>query len=345
VRVWIDHANSPHPLIFGSVVRALERRGHEVVHTARDNAQTVELTRQRWPDAAVIGGESPPGRAAKARQIACRARDLRAWARRECPDIALSHGSYAQIVAARSLMIPAVTAADYEHQPASHLAFRLARRVLLPEALRGSNVERQGARDGKVRWYAGLKEELYLGDFRPDDGVLLRLGVQPEPDATVVVVRAPPSRALYHQLDNPLFREVLGRAARQPNVRCVVLARHLEQRQAIAALEAPNLIVPAEAVDSRSLMLAADVVVGAGGTMTREAALLGVPTFSIFAGRPGAVDAWLEQRGRLRRISAIDELPPFVARARRPNGLCELRRRGARLVEIFVAAVLEAAAR
>ena len=48
---------------------------------------------------------------------------MRRWARAERPDVALSYNSYAQILAARSLGIPAVTGMDYEHQPLNHVAF------------------------------------------------------------------------------------------------------------------------------------------------------------------------------------------------------------------------------
>ncbi len=342
MKVWIDHSNSPHPLLFEPVVHALRERGHEVALTARDNAQTVELARERWEGVQVVGGASPKGRAAKGWQIARRVGALRAWARDERPDIALSHGSYAQIVAARSLGMRAITAADYEHQPASHLAFRLADRVLLPEALRGSEVKRQGAHEGKVRWYPGLKEELYLGDFQPDGQVPAKLGIPTDEDAAIVVARTPPSRALYHQVENPLFLEAIASAARQPNVYCVVLTRHPEQRMALEALGVRNVIVPRRAVDSRSLMHAADLVIGAGGTMTREAALLGVPTFSVFAGRSAAVDAWLEERGRLRKLEAIEDLLPILPRSRPLDSLAALRERGRDLVEVFVDAVLPA---
>ena len=80
----------------------------------------------------------------------------------------------------------------------------------------------------------------------------------------------------------------------EQGARCVVLARRPEQRRAIGALGLPNVVLPEHAIDSRSLMYAADLVIGAGGTMTREAALLGVPTVSVFAGRTPAVDRWLE---------------------------------------------------
>src|SRR6476620_8373075 len=175
MRIWLDLSNSPHPLLFKPVARELEALGHSVVVTARDNAQTVELARERWPDVTVIGGPSPKGRKAKAQAIARRVAGLRRWARSMDPDIALSHNSYSQIVAARLLRIPVVTAMDFEHQPANHLAFRLAHSLLVPEVMPREMIARYGARDGKVCPYPGLKEEIYLGDFEPDERILERL--------------------------------------------------------------------------------------------------------------------------------------------------------------------------
>ena len=335
MRVWIDMANSPHPLFFAPIAKRLEALGHDVLVTARDNAQTVELTREHWPDAAVIGGESPPGRAAKARAIARRVRDLGRWAREHRVDVALSHNSYAQVVAARVRRIPAVTAMDYEGQPANHLAFRLARRVILPEPLRGAGLERQGARPGKTVFYPGLKEELYLGDFQPDRSVLERLGIERD-GRRVVVLRSPPSRAAYHRFGNPIFEAILERLGAEPDVVAVALVRHAEQRDAVAAMALDNVVVPTSAVDSRSLMYHADLVIGAGGTMTREAALLGVPTISIFAGSPPAVDRWLEQRGALRRIERAEEILPVQQRAQEPRTPEALRSRSDELVDVFV---------
>ena len=60
LRVWIDLANSPHPLLFAPIARRLEEQGHEILVTVRDNAQTAELARARWPTSTVIGGRVPP---------------------------------------------------------------------------------------------------------------------------------------------------------------------------------------------------------------------------------------------------------------------------------------------
>ncbi len=261
MKVWIDLSNSPHPLLFSPIARRLEDLGHEVLVTARDNAQTVELAHEHFNDTAVIGVESPKNRAAKALAVGRRVARLREWAAARGPDVALSHNSYAQIVAARSLGVPAVTAMDFEHQPANHVAFRLATTVLLPQALPLSAVRSQGATANKVRHYAGLKEEVYIGEFSPDTAVLKKIGLDARPEI-LVVARTPPGRAAYHQFSNPLFFDALRTVTAHENAFCIVLPRHAEQRDELERLQLRNCLVPRTAVDSRSLIYAADLCWG-----------------------------------------------------------------------------------
>ena len=338
MKIWIDLSNSPHALLFEPIVRTLRERGHTVDLTARENAQTVELARSRWPKVEVIGGESPRGRVAKAAALGKRVRDLSRWCRARRPDVAVSHNSYAQIVAAKACRVPAVTAMDFEHQPANHLAFRLARTVLLPEAMQGLDLARAGATAAKVRFYPGLKEEVYLGGFEPDVSVVERLGIDRRRTSVLIVARTPPSRALYHGSDNPAFVQALRTGAAIPGSRVVVLARHPEQRAELEQLNLGNLVIPSAAVDSRSLLYAADLVIGAGGTMTREAALLGTRTVTVFAGRPPAVDLWLERRGRLLRLTSSDQLRSLARSGGAAHDPQQLRRRSELLVEHFLAA-------
>lgn len=338
MRIWIDLSNSPHPLLFAPIARRLQGLGHDVGVTARDNAQTVELTLERWPDAAIIGGPSPRSRAKKVELMMARIPLLRRWAQGFRPDVALSHNSYAQIVAARVLGLRVVTAMDYEGQPANHLAFRLADVILMPEALRGSAARKQGATDRRARFYEGFKEEIYLGDFEPDITVPASLGIEPD-GRRLVVARTPPSRAAYHQFANPLFVEAIEALGSDPHNQTVVLARHPEQRDAIRALGPSSLVVPDHAIDSRSLMYQADLVVGAGGTMTREAALMGIPTYSVFAGEQPAVDRRLERRGHLRRLQRAEDLIPVMPRATEPEPVAQLYARAQMRIAPFVDAV------
>ena len=336
MRVWIDIANSPQVQVFRPLVRLLGERGHDISITTRHYAQTVELLELQGLPYEVVGpphgGRGLPG---KARAAVSRLRALRRFAAERGFDVALSHASHELQLAARSLGIPSSYAFDYEHARVQHgLGSRAARRVVVPEAIPQQRLDRLGAHAPKVRRYEGLKEEYYLGEFQPDQSVLDELGL--DRDRVLVVVRTPPDVSLYHRHGNPLFAQVLERIGRDPDVHAVVLPRTLEQREAIRALALPSLVVPVGAIDGQSLVALSDVVVSAGGTMNREAVALGVPVFSTFAGRLGAVDEQLIREGRLRPLTSAEEL---VVEKRASTGDRRTERDPALLLDLFLTAL------
>ncbi|HYN86220.1 MAG TPA: DUF354 domain-containing protein, partial [Pyrinomonadaceae bacterium] len=237
MRIWIDLANSPHVPFFRALVPEFEARGHETLLTARPFAQTVEMARGAGLKTEVVGGGGASGvLMRKAGGLAGRAFALARWTRGRGVDLAVSHNSYAQVLAARALGTRSVTLMDYEHQPANHLAFRLASRVVVPRAFPEEDLRRCGARPAKVRRYDGIKDDVYLADFAPDPAFAGELrnefGVT---DEQVLVVARPPAReALYHRFDNALFDELLEDLARRPPVKLFVLARGDAQRQLYA---------------------------------------------------------------------------------------------------------------
>jgi predicted glycosyltransferase len=341
MRVWIDLTNSPHVLVMRPVIELLAADGHELRVTARDFAQTLALLRRFEIEHTAIGRHRGERLTAKARGLAERSYALTRWARRAGPfDVALGHGSNDISVAAALLRIPCATMFDYEWAAVQHhINCRLARAVVVPDAIPPERLYRYGAR-GKIRAYAGLKEEYYLADFTPDPAVLDELKL--DRARPIVVVRTPPEVSLYHRFENDLFAGVLQRlragatgadevqeavgmqgvqeavgvqgvgvqegAGRQTvgGVQTVVLPRTPEQRVQLRAI--PGFIVPERAIDAQSLIAYADVVISAGGTMNREAVALGTPVYTTFEGRPGAVDERLISEGRLRRLRDPAEL-------------------------------------
>src|SRR3954470_14973299 len=93
MRVWVDLTNSPHVLVLRPVIRALERRGADVLVTARDFAQTLGLCERFGIEHEVIGRHRGGGRAAKGLGLVSRSLALARWARGRRIDIALGHGS------------------------------------------------------------------------------------------------------------------------------------------------------------------------------------------------------------------------------------------------------------
>jgi uncharacterized protein len=309
MRIWIDLANSPHVPFFRALIPEFIARGHQVEITARDFAQTVEMATNAGLMPHVIGGHGGGSITGKAGNLVGRAGALRKWARDRGFDLALSHNSYAQIAAAAALGVKAVTLMDYEHQPANHLAFRLASRVIVPRAFPAAELKKYGASTRRVRRYEGTKEDVYLADFVPDPAfadALLRLGVESK---DVLVVARPPAReALYHRFENELFDELLTRLSSRDGVKIILLPRSEAQRADYETRKWANLVMPRAALDGANLIAAADLVVSAGGTMNREAAALGVPAVSIYAGKWAAIDQGLVDEGRLQRIVSSEEV-------------------------------------
>jgi predicted glycosyltransferase len=226
------------------------------------------------------------------------------------PDVALSHGSYAQVVAALPARVPAVTMMDYEHQPANHLSFRLARRVIVPTTFPEADLRRFGASAKKIVRYEGFKEELYLADVGPDPCILESLGL--DPVRVTAAMRPPPEGALYHAHGNPRFDAILDHVLSRGG-QAVLLPRTAEQA---ARYRRAGVAIPERPVDGTTLLATVDLTIGAGGTMTRESALLGTPTYTVFLGELAAQDAELIRLGRIVDLRGEGALP---AVERRPD--------------------------
>jgi predicted glycosyltransferase len=309
-KVWIDLTNSPHVLFFRPILRRLDEAGVPWTVTARDFAQTLGLLERFGIPHTVIGRHGGASLRGKGLGLVRRSGALLRFGRGRGFSQAVSHGSNDLAVAARVLRIHSTVLHDFEGARGMHrINFRLADKVMLPEAIPFEPLARLGLDHRRYRPYAGLKEQVTLADFMPDESVADELGL--DRSRPVAVLRPPATMSLYHRgLHNTVFEAVLERLL-DSGVQVVLLPRTAEQSDAFRG--ALGVIVPAAPVDGPSLLWMADAVVSAGGTMNREAALLGVPTWTTFAGELGAVDRWLVAEGRLR----IAERPEDVVVVKR----------------------------
>jgi hypothetical protein len=311
MNIWVDLANSPQVLFFEPILKELQLAGHTVQVTTRAYAQTVALADRLGIVHQAVGKHGGEGFLGLAAELGRRAGQLAGWARRQRFDLAVSHNSYAQLLAARLLGIRAVTTMDYEHQPLNHLAFRLADKVLVPEPFPQESLVKFGAAR-KAQRYPGIKEQVHLSDFQPNPRLRQEEGL-PE-DTILAVIRPPATWAAYHRFENDLFDRLVERLAEQPGVHILFLPRLASQADSLRRLDHPNLQVAEKTYHGPQLLWAADLAVSGGGTMNREAAVLGTPAYSVFKGRPCAVDDYLVQAGRLRRITGLADLQGLHAR-------------------------------
>jgi predicted glycosyltransferase len=307
VKIWIDLDNTPHVPFFIPIIRELERRGHEVVLTARDAFQVCDLAEEKGLRFLKVGRHYGKNPIMKITGLVLRSFQLLPFYLHQRPGLSLSHGARSQNLLSNLMGVPTVLIVDYEHArtaPLTHPRWTIVPDVLSPEGL-PSNVSH-------IRYYQGIKEDVYAPEFKPASSLMEELGLRD--DEMIVTVRPPANEAHYYNPESDLlFHELMARICQTPGVRAVLMPRNAQQEQTLRAkypgwFEDARTVIPSRAVDGLDLLWIADFVVSGGGTMNREAAALGIPVYSIFRGKTGAVDLMLERQGRLSMIRDKDEV-------------------------------------
>jgi predicted glycosyltransferase len=205
------------------------------------------------------------------------------------------------------LGIPTLMMHDYEYSVKT--GFLETDWVLMPDVIPEGMMSKKTER---VIRYPGLKEDVYTPTFRPDPSILAKLGIRPE--HIVATVRPPANEAHYHNPESDvLFSETMKFLVSTPGVRTIVLPRNGRQGQQLRAdwkdpIAAGRVLVPSKPLNGLNVIWFSDLVVSGGGTMNREAAALGVPVYSIFRGKIGAVDHYLEREGRLILVESANDV-------------------------------------
>jgi predicted glycosyltransferase len=305
--VWVDFENTPHVLFLEPIIARLRANGCQVRITAKPQSQTLALAGARDMAVEPIGAGDLVGRPWKILGGLHRAVQLVRWVRRQGSPSLLVCSSRTAALAAYFLRIPVVGLLDYEH--AEHRSLALASRTLwLPDVLQSIRLPRATRR--VAQFYAGLKENLYL-DAMALDRQAERAALGIRPTARLVVTRPPAATAHYASDRNyDIWLASIRGVAALPNVQVVVVPRNAEQtRQVTGDLDSITVArVLRDIVSGPTLIVAADLLIGGGGTMNREAAVLGVPVWSVFTGPTPAIDEQLAREGRLRWVRSMPEL-------------------------------------
>ena len=318
---WFDLDNSPHVPLFRPIITSLGERGVASIVTAREHAQTIELLKLWKIPHTVIGVHAGKSKLKKVINLLQRARRLKTFVREQKPGLAVSHGSRTQLLAAWQLGIPSVLMMDYEYTE-SRIFNNFARWLLIPSFIPDARLKEAGLRMRKVIRYEGFKEEVYLKDFVPVQGFRRSLGID---DGKILVTIRPPSvTGNYHDpLSEELFAACISHCSSRPDAHVLIVNRTAAEHSLLRDVlrGRANVSTLQSAVDGLQLLWSSDVVISGGGTMNRESALLGVPTFSIFTGRKPYLDELLQEKGRLRFIGSVQDVNSIPVIKRSSPGL------------------------
>jgi len=304
-KIWIDLDNTPHVPFFSPIIGELNKLGYEVLLTARDCSQTCGLADLFNLQYKRIGRHYGKHKILKVAGTVFRALQLMRIAKENGSVLALSHGSRAQMLSAWMLRVPSFVIMDYEHVQ----GFLYPTWIMMPEVIAGDAIKHDKKHLLK---YPGIKEDVYVPTFKPDPRIKDQLGLKE--DDLVVTIRPPATEAHYHNPDAEiLFSEVVNLLGAVKESRMVMLPRNDAQKESIQKswsefCSTKKIIIPEHVVDGLNLLWHSDLVISGGGTMNREAAALGLPVYSIFRGKIGAVDQYLVKSGRLTLLENVGDV-------------------------------------
>lgn len=317
--IWIDLDNSPHVPFFVPIIHELKERGYPILTTARDCFQVCALADLHKLSYEKVGRHYGKNKFNKIAGLLIRAVQLVPTVLRERPRLAISHGSRSQLLVTKLLGIPSVIIFDYEFAKAPLLTKPML--AIAPEVIPDSSIPEYISHVAK---YPGIKEDVYVPSFRQKEGLLAELGI--EESKIVVTVRPPATEAHYHRAESDqLFTAAIEWLVLKSGVVVVLLPRN-EQQAVVLRNSWPQffdngkLIIPNHVIDGLNLIWYSDLVISGGGTMNREAAALGVPVYSIFRGKIGAVDNYLAEEGRLLLLESIEDIHSKIRLSKRDKG-------------------------
>jgi hypothetical protein len=329
-RVWLDIITPKQVLFFAPVVNELNRRGCQVLVTSRRYREVEPMAKMCGLELEFVGerGGSDPAEqlvAATERQslVIPIVKDFR-------PGVAVSAASAVCARVAFGLRVRHVAVNDSPHsEVAGRLSLPLSHRLLCPWIIPYSSWERYGLSRSQVTHYRALDPAAWLK--RPGFS-----GPVPELRAgrKTITVRVQESYAPYMiGTDKNWTNTILQRLADGfPDANLVALCRYGDQLQDVERGFGRRYIVPSDVIDGRRLLELTDLFVGMGGTMSTEAALMGVPTISAFQGSL-LTEAYLKSVGLITKVRVPETIVRHSNRLLTEKSKASLSRRAKRVLD------------
>ena len=251
VRIWYDACTGKHIRYGSAIAKGLRKAGHEVIFTTRNHPDTRVLAHILGENPIIVGEYRPATLSSRLEESASRVIQFSKLFRDNPPDIAIAHQSVELCRTAFGLGVPIILTADTPHAKAvNKLTIPFANTLVVSEALPKRFLNRYCPEN--VIQFKGVDEVAWIKDLKPKSTNLKK---------PLMVVREIEAKAAY---------------ALETANRTLETVRKLESLGNVLLLK--RYSADNEFVDSARVVANADLVVSAGGTIAREAALQGVPS-------------------------------------------------------------------
>jgi len=317
LKIIIDILTPKQCMFFSKLCDELEKRGHQVFKTTRKYREVLQLLKLKGMQAKVVGEHGGKELASKLRASAKRTVELASVLEDLKPDVALSFSSPEMARVSYGLKVPHICINDSPHAEAvAKLTIPLSKKLLTPKIIPKRAWTKYGISPEDIVQYNALDPWVWLKDFEPDRRILQKLGLdEPKPILTLRTEEAFAAYLLGKTQKETSVTRLINRLLETPEPpQIVAMPRYDEQTEALKEVFGDKIAICRSTVDGPSLLYYTSVFVGAGGTMTTEAALLGVPTFSCYPDEPFLILKYLIERNLVTHETDPEKLVKEILR-------------------------------
>ena len=277
MRIWYDACTGKHMRYGSAISQRLRKKGHKIIFTTRKHPDTIPLAQILGEKPVIVGEYKPSSLADRLEESSRRVLEFSKMFRNNPPDIAIAHQSVELCRTAFGLGIPIILTADTPHAIAvNRLTIPFASTVVASKALPSKFLKEQGAK--KVIYFDGVDEVAWIKDSKPKPEFQLK--------KPLIIVRQIESKAVYAKNRIDHSNKIIKQLESLGNVQFIQRYKTKEEYSNKERF-----------VDSANLVSYADLVISAGGTLAREAALRGVPSLVISEIGKTYVNEYLAKRG------------------------------------------------
>lgn len=291
MKIWIDILTPKQLLFYGLMVKKLEKR-HDILLTSRRYGEVEGLARIHGYRPVMVGRFGGGTNSGKLDSAISRMRELARIAKKFSPDVAVSSCSPDAARVAFGLGIRHIAFSDSPHENAiMRLTLPLSWRLLAPSVIPKKEFVRYGIDARNIIQYRAIDAAVTIKRKAPDGGSLPFAGG----GGRNILVRVEEEEASYMPRSDRTVQIIDRIVAEYGSENIVILGRYPGQIRRLRKRFGRGAKVVRMSFDGKRLLESADVFVGSGGTMTAEAALMGVPTIS-YTAMPNIIEDYLARR-------------------------------------------------
>ena len=338
MKIWIDIGNSPHVNFFKCMIQEFNDY-HEMLLTSRPLANTIELLDLYGFTHHVIGKHYGKNIIKKITGFPIRIWQLYNFLKNRNLNASISHSSFYSPLVSRMLGIPCIYLNDNEHAAGNRISFIFADKIMIPEFLAEEKIQRQWANPNKIVKYPGVKEGIYLWNHNSNQTGRFQFGNSDEKKR--IFIRPEPWTAQYYKGKSNFLDDFI--ISVKENLKLIILPRGELQKKYYRQNKFAGVFVPQTSTSLSDIMENCDLFIGAGGTMTREAAVLGIPTISMYQDELLDVDKYLIDKGYMIHKRNLDAefVLNFLERMDKKSPDKELLQKGKEAYELIKSVLLD----